>query len=281
MFLGYQNNKIKFYTEQPLDKELYNLDKIEETDQEYVFDGTEYVLKDSAWEEEQTLKRKALFENEFMETSYTYEVSGIVVDTTLENVTVDKDTFGAKVENAGTYEFDYAEGQWTLNGETVSLAEYGITAEVEEPEQPTEQNEEPEQSSEQNEESEQPSEESNEDPEPEPAGPEATIIVVYSKETLNAWYRQVPNGYSNAPQSIDIINNMVGYQGSLKAEIAAMIKFYKKPDYTKPEQCTEAWLVANSFSPSTMTKTEWKNFYIDFQSRWAVLNYQRQLQTIA
>ena len=53
MFLGYQNNKIKFYTEQPLDKEFYNLDKIEETELEYVLDGEEYVLKDEAWEEKQ------------------------------------------------------------------------------------------------------------------------------------------------------------------------------------------------------------------------------------
>ena len=53
MYLGYQNGKIKFYTEQPLDVTLYNLDKIEETGLEYVLDGEEYVLKDEAWEEKQ------------------------------------------------------------------------------------------------------------------------------------------------------------------------------------------------------------------------------------
>ena len=53
MYLGYQNNKIKFYTEQPLDKAFYNLDKVEETELEYVLDGEEYVLKDEAWEEKQ------------------------------------------------------------------------------------------------------------------------------------------------------------------------------------------------------------------------------------
>ena len=53
MYLGYQNGKIKFYTEQPLDQEFYNLDKVEETDLEYVLDGEEYVLKDEAWEEKQ------------------------------------------------------------------------------------------------------------------------------------------------------------------------------------------------------------------------------------
>jgi len=60
MFLGYQNDKIKFYTEQPLDIEIYNLDRVEETDEEYALnaDGTEYVLKDEHWEEEQAIKER-------------------------------------------------------------------------------------------------------------------------------------------------------------------------------------------------------------------------------
>ena len=53
MFLGYQDGKIKFYTEEALQAEFYNLDKVEETDKEYVLDGEEYVLKDEAWEEKQ------------------------------------------------------------------------------------------------------------------------------------------------------------------------------------------------------------------------------------
>lgn len=53
MYLGYQNGKIKFYTEQELSKEFYNLDKVEYTEDEYVLDGDCYVLKDEAWEEKQ------------------------------------------------------------------------------------------------------------------------------------------------------------------------------------------------------------------------------------
>ena len=56
MFLGYQNGKIKFYTEQPLDTVFYNIDCFVETQDEYVLDGEEYVLKDEAWEEKQALK---------------------------------------------------------------------------------------------------------------------------------------------------------------------------------------------------------------------------------
>lgn len=58
MYLGYQNGKIKFYTEQPLDADFYNLEKIEETKDEYVLDGEEYVLKDESWEEKQAQKER-------------------------------------------------------------------------------------------------------------------------------------------------------------------------------------------------------------------------------
>ena len=58
MYIGYQDGKIKFYTEEPLDKDFYNLDKAEETELEYVLDGEEYVLKDEAWEDKQTQKEK-------------------------------------------------------------------------------------------------------------------------------------------------------------------------------------------------------------------------------
>ena len=56
MYLSYQNNKIVGYTEQPQDLTLYNLDKVKYTEDEYVLDGEEYVLKDEAWEEKQAQK---------------------------------------------------------------------------------------------------------------------------------------------------------------------------------------------------------------------------------
>lgn len=58
MYLGYQNGKIKFYTEELLDPNFYQLDKQEYTDKEYVLDGEEYVLKDEAWEEKQRQAEK-------------------------------------------------------------------------------------------------------------------------------------------------------------------------------------------------------------------------------
>ena len=58
MYLGYQNGKIKFYTEEPLQAEFYNLDKVEETELEYVLDGDEYVLNDEAYKERKEFEEK-------------------------------------------------------------------------------------------------------------------------------------------------------------------------------------------------------------------------------
>ena len=58
MYLGYQNGKIKFYTEEMLNPSFYQLDKQEYTDKEYVLDGEEYVLKDGDWEAEQKQKER-------------------------------------------------------------------------------------------------------------------------------------------------------------------------------------------------------------------------------
>lgn len=69
MYLGYQNNKIKFYVSEPFEEP--SIEKWEETEEEYAIsaDGTEYVLKDEEWEEEQTAKRQADFEANFLATS--------------------------------------------------------------------------------------------------------------------------------------------------------------------------------------------------------------------
>lgn len=58
MFLGYQQGKIKFYTEEKLDLKLYNLDKIEEANDKYILDNDEYVLDDDIYKEKQKEKEK-------------------------------------------------------------------------------------------------------------------------------------------------------------------------------------------------------------------------------
>ena len=58
MYLGYQQGKIKFYTEEQLDKVFYNLDEIIETQDEYILDGDEYVLNDEVYKEKQEHKER-------------------------------------------------------------------------------------------------------------------------------------------------------------------------------------------------------------------------------
>lgn len=58
MYLGFQEGKIKFYTEEPLDVLLYQLDKSEYTESEYVLDGEEYVLNNEAYKQEQKTKER-------------------------------------------------------------------------------------------------------------------------------------------------------------------------------------------------------------------------------
>ena len=69
MYLGYQKGKAKFYTVEPLDEVLYNIDNLVYTEDEYVSNGDEYVKKDKHWEDEQTAKRQADFEANFLATS--------------------------------------------------------------------------------------------------------------------------------------------------------------------------------------------------------------------
>ena len=56
MFLGYQNGKIKFFTRQKFNEPT--IEKWEETQDEYVLDGDEYVLYDEAYIEKQAQEEK-------------------------------------------------------------------------------------------------------------------------------------------------------------------------------------------------------------------------------
>ena len=159
MYLGYQDNKVKFYTVEPLDEALYNIDKVEYTDDEYILEGDEYILKDAQWEQEQTEKRRESFYNTFLATS-------------LGN------------------------------------------------------------------------------------------------------YRLQPKGYANAQQSIDTVNNMVMAFGGVNETLANMVIFYETPDFTKAEECTEAWLVEHQYNIQPMTKEQWGQFYIEFTTKYAQQMYK-------
>ena len=90
-------------------------------------------------------------------------------------------------------------------------------------------------------------------------------------------YRLQPKGYANAQQSIDTVNNMVIYAQGLTEQLAQMIIFYETPDFTKPEECTEEWLVAHQTHPEPMTLQQWGVFYAEFTTLYANKMYRQQL----
>lgn len=80
----------------------------------------------------------------------------------------------------------------------------------------------------------------------------------------HGWYRKEPKGYSNAVESIIALNMFYGQTGVPKE----VLTFYKAPDFTQEEQCTEEWLVANSYKNNPMTAEELRNFVTRFMTAW-------------
>lgn len=78
-------------------------------------------------------------------------------------------------------------------------------------------------------------------------------------------YRRQPKGYSSALESVNTAFNAVTIMGVLPANT---LTFYKAPDFKIEEQCTEEWLVANSFKNSVMTAQEFGQFYASFITAW-------------
>ena len=93
-------------------------------------------------------------------------------------------------------------------------------------------------------------------------------------------FRLQPKGYANAQQSMDTVNSMVNAVGSLNVSLASRVIFYETPDFTKPEECTEEWLVAHQVHPEPMTKEEWTQFYLEFTTQYAKKMYQQELRGV-
>lgn len=91
-------------------------------------------------------------------------------------------------------------------------------------------------------------------------------------------YRLQPKGYANAQQSIDTVNAIVMAMQGLTEDIANMVIFYDTPDFSKPEECTEEWLVQHQHHPQPMTVQEWVQFYIEFTTLYAQKQYKVSLQ---
>ena len=78
-------------------------------------------------------------------------------------------------------------------------------------------------------------------------------------------FRKQPKGYQSAVESINTTFNAVTVIGSLPANY---LTFYTKPDFTKEEECTEEWLLANQFKNEAMTIEQFNQFYVTFMTAW-------------
>lgn len=79
------------------------------------------------------------------------------------------------------------------------------------------------------------------------------------------WFRKVPKGYSSAVESLNTAFNAVTMLGNLPANT---LIFYTAPDFTKPEECTEEWLIAHQTKNAQMNAQEFGQFYVDFMTAW-------------
>lgn len=79
------------------------------------------------------------------------------------------------------------------------------------------------------------------------------------------WFRKQPKGYASALEAVNTALNMVRILGLLPA---GSLTFYSAPDFNKENQCTEEWLVANSFKNNSMTAEVFGKFYADFVTAW-------------
>ena len=93
-------------------------------------------------------------------------------------------------------------------------------------------------------------------------------------ETSKGWFRLQPKGFANAQQAIDFADRMIEKAGAITNQIASQIIFYKAPDFTKEEECTEEWLVANQSTWNSTKLEDWNTFYIEFGNLYIVSQYK-------
>ena len=79
------------------------------------------------------------------------------------------------------------------------------------------------------------------------------------------WFRRVPKGYNSAVDCLNLAFNNVSILGGLPE---GLLIFYQEPDFTKPEECTEEWLIAHQIVMGAMTKEQFGALYSAFSVAW-------------
>ena len=94
---------------------------------------------------------------------------------------------------------------------------------------------------------------------------EADFKKQFFKVDNFGWYRKVPKGYQSAVESMNVLFNIANVTQGLQA---GLIIFYQQPDFTKPEQCTEEWLIQHQIVMPAMTLQEFMQLYVAFMTAW-------------
>lgn len=84
-------------------------------------------------------------------------------------------------------------------------------------------------------------------------------------ELGNAYYRKKPKGYASAVESIIAAQIICNMSNGLPEGI---LKFYKQPTFSKPEQCTEEWLEAHQIVLPALTVEQFNELFINFITSW-------------
>ena len=79
------------------------------------------------------------------------------------------------------------------------------------------------------------------------------------------WYRKQPKGYQSAVESMNVLFNIANVSDGIQA---GLIIFYQQPDFTKPEEYTEEWLIEHQIIQPAMTKEAFMNLYVAFMTAW-------------
>ena len=81
----------------------------------------------------------------------------------------------------------------------------------------------------------------------------------------SGYFRKSPKGYSSATEAMNTAFNIVITLGFLPSDT---LTFYKEPNFANAKECTEEWLISNSYKNTKMTTEEFGKFYADFVTAW-------------
>lgn len=97
----------------------------------------------------------------------------------------------------------------------------------------------------------------------------------YNNFVVTSWgaFRKTPKGYSSAVEAVNTIFNMVNVAQAFTEQLSPLLIFYEVPDFTKEEQCTEEWLVANQKTHEPCDLATFMQWYLEFQTVWAKTQY--------